>query len=316
MLILDAAAVDRLLEPAQCITAVETAFRERGIGRKGPTGVLGVHAVGGGFHVKAAATHDFRYFAAKINANFPGNPEAHGLPTIQGTVTLFDGQTGRPLAILDTVRITALRTAAASAVAASYLSPADASSLALVGCGTQAAAHLSAFRAVRPVRQVRLFDSSPERAEGLARAARKEGLAATVAATLRDATRHADLVVTCTPSREPILDVGDVSPGAFVAAVGADHAHKQEIAPALMARSKVVVDLLEQCVEMGDLRGAIAAGTMTRDEVHAELGDVVAGRRPGRTGHGEIFVFDSTGVAFEDLAAAAVVYERARNSPG
>lgn len=309
MLILDAAAVDRLLDPARCIAAVEAAFRERGEGRAGPTGVLGVDAPNGVFHLKAAATPDFRYFAAKINANFPGNPAAHGFPTIQGTVTLFNGTTGTPLAILDSVRITALRTAAASAVAAKYLARANATSLALVGCGTQAWAHLKAIRSVRPVDRVRLYDSSPERARQMSNGVRETGLAAEVTATVGDATRGSDVIVTCTPSREPILHPGDVSPGAFIAAVGADNEHKLEISPDLMGQATVVVDLLEQCVVMGDLRGAIAAGTMTRAEVHAELGDVVAGRCPGRTREDEIIVFDSTGVAFEDLAAAVAIHE-------
>ena len=311
MLILDATAVDRLLDPTSCIAAVEAAFRERGEGRAGPTGVLGIRAVGGGFHVKAAATPDFRYFAAKVNANFPGNPETRGLPTIQGVVTLFDGRTGTPLAILDTVRITALRTAA-SAVAAKHLARATASTLGIVGCGIQAWAHIMALRCVRPIERVRLYDATRGKAERLARAATGSGLPAVVTGTVGDATRESDVIVTCTPSREPILGLADVSAGAFITAVGADHEYKLEIAPPLMGQAKVVVDLLEQCVVMGDLRGAIAAGAMTRDDVHAELSDVVAGRVPGRTGHDEIIVFDSTGVAFEDVAAAAAVYERSQ----
>lgn len=310
ILILGAAEVDRLLDPATCIAAVEAEFRARGEGRAGPTGVLAVHAGDGGFHVKAAASPDFRYFVAKINANFPANPDRNGLPTIQGTVTLFDGRTGAPLAIMDSVRITALRTAAASAVAAKYLSRAGASRLAVIGCGVQAGPHVEAMRAVRPVSHVRVFDTNVGRARALAKA-----LDAEVAGSISDAARESDIVVTCTPAREPILGLDDVSPGAFVVAVGADHEYKQEIAPALMGRSKVVVDLMEQCIAMGDLRGAIAAGAMRREDVYAELADVVAGKRPGRTSDDETFVFDSTGVAFEDVAAAAAVYERTRRSP-
>ena len=312
VLILGAADVDRLLAPEMCVAAVEEAFRERGQGATGPTGVLGVHAGDGGFHVKAAATPGFQYFAAKINANFPRNPERYGLPTIQGAVTLFDGTRGTPLAILDSVRITALRTAAASAVAARYLAKSSASSLGIIGCGTQALAHFDAIRTVRPLARVRLYDARPDQAEQLANRILRRGVRVDVARSIRDVAQTSEIIVTCTPSTEPILGPDDVLAGAFVAAVGADSEHKLEISPALMRRARVVVDLLEQCVAMGDLRGAIAGKAMRREDVHAELAEVVAGRRPGRTGDDEVFLFDSTGVAFEDVAAAVVVYQRAR----
>jgi alanine dehydrogenase len=125
------------------------------------------------------------------------------------------------------------------------------------------------------------------------------------------ATRDSDISVTCTTSRRAILHPGDVRAGSFVAAVGADNPEKQEIEPALLAASTVVVDVLEQCATIGDLHHALDAGVMTRADVHAELGEIVAGRRPGRAADDEIIVFDSTGTALQDVAAAALVYERA-----
>jgi ornithine cyclodeaminase/alanine dehydrogenase-like protein (mu-crystallin family) len=130
-------------------------------------------------------------------------------------------------------------------------------------------------------------------------------------ADLTDAARESDVIVTCTPSRAPILGPGDVRAGTFIAAVGADHPEKHEIAPALMAASRIVVDILEQAATMGDLHHALAAGVLTRSDVHAELGEVVAGRKPGRRSPQETIVFDSTGMALQDVAAAAAVYERA-----
>ena len=127
----------------------------------------------------------------------------------------------------------------------------------------------------------------------------------------REAVRASDVVVTCTPSRRPLLSAADVPTGCFVAAVGADSEDKQELAPDLLARSVVVVDVLEQCARIGDLHHALAAGAMRREDVHAELADVVSGRRPGPRSADEITVFDSTGTALEDVAAAALVYERA-----
>jgi alanine dehydrogenase len=128
---------------------------------------------------------------------------------------------------------------------------------------------------------------------------------------LAAATRRSDVVVTCTTARRWILGRGDLPPGAFVAAVGADYPEKQEIEPALLAESTVVVDIVEQCERMGDLHHAIAAGLMTRDDVAADLAAVVSGRKPGRRSADEVVIFDSTGTALQDVAAAAIAYERA-----
>src|SRR4029078_8194251 len=135
------------------------------------------------------------------------------------------------------------------------------------------------------------------------------GVRASVATDLRAALRVGDVCVTCTPARRPLVFRSDVTPGAFVAAVGADSQGKQELEPALVASSTLVVDVLEQCAEIGELQHALAAGLMTREGVHAGLGDVVAGRRPGRTRQDEITVFDSSGTAIQDVAAAVAVYE-------
>jgi ornithine cyclodeaminase/alanine dehydrogenase-like protein (mu-crystallin family) len=130
-------------------------------------------------------------------------------------------------------------------------------------------------------------------------------------ADLGEAVRSSDVCVTCTPSRRPLLEREHVRPGTFVAAVGADSPDKQELHPALMAAGTVVVDVLDQCASIGDLHHALDAGALTRDNVHAELADIVTARKPGRRSRDEITIFDSTGTALEDVAAAAVVYERA-----
>jgi ornithine cyclodeaminase/alanine dehydrogenase-like protein (mu-crystallin family) len=137
------------------------------------------------------------------------------------------------------------------------------------------------------------------------------GIEVIAATNLATAARESDICVTCTPSRQAILGAGDVNAGAFVAGVGADNPDKQELDPALLARSAVVVDILDQAVTSGDLHHAIAAGVMTRDDVRAELGEVIAGRKPGRLRDDEIVIFDSTGTALQDVAAAAAVYEKA-----
>jgi alanine dehydrogenase len=318
MLFLDAATVRDLLSVEECITAVEQAFRLHGEGKAPQPGVLAIHAPHGTFHIKAGVLELGRlYFAAKTNANFPGNVERYGLPTIQGVIALFDAERGTPLAILDSREITSLRTGAATAVAAKYLARADASIATICGCGVQGRTQLAAIAAVRKLTRVYAVDRNRENAARFAREMANDlGIAVTVAPDLATAARASDICVTCTPAREAILHAGDVNRGAFVAAVGADNADKQEMDPALLARSVVVVDILEQAEVSGDLHHAIAAGVMTRDDVRAELGEVVAGKKAGRLHDDEIVIFDSTGTALQDVAAAAAVYEKALTAPG
>jgi ornithine cyclodeaminase/alanine dehydrogenase-like protein (mu-crystallin family) len=182
----------------------------------------------------------------------------------------------------------------------------------IIGCGAQAVAQLDAVNSVRPLTRVFAYDLERAAAETLARTARSmNGVTITVADDLGEAARQSDIVITCTTSRRAFLDRQHVKRGAFVAAVGADNEEKQEIEPALMAAASVVTDSTDQCAAIGDLHHAIDAGVMQRSDVRAELGDVVAEPSRGRRGDDEIVIFDSTGVAFQDVAAAAIVYERA-----
>ena len=305
--------VQVLLGLDECLTAVESAFRLHAEGRSLGPGVLGIHACEGGFHIKAAGIDDGRvYFAAKTNANFPGNPRRFGLPTIQGVIVLCDGTDGRVLAVMDSMEVTLRRTAAATALAARHLARPDATVATVVGCGTQGRAQVRALVRVMPLSLVHAFDTEPAAAERFAHEMSAE-LSIDVRAVREPAevARQPAVWVTCTPARSPILQREDVAPGAFVAAVGADSEEKQELDPALMAASTIVVDILEQCAAIGDLHHALAAGSVTRDDVHAELVEVVSGAKPGRTGPDEITVFDSTGTALQDVAAAAAVYRQA-----
>jgi alanine dehydrogenase len=312
-LILSKSDVFSLLPLADCITAVEAAFRAHAEGRAFGPGVLGIHATNGGFHIKAAGLTGGRsYFAAKTNANFPDNPKRLGLPTIQGTVVLADADNGAPLAVMESGSITAIRTGAATGVAAKYLARKDSRTATVVGCGVQGETQLAAIAAVLPLEHVKLFDLDAERARSMA--ARVQGLVARVEVVtdVRAAMRTSDVCVTCTPSHRAFVSRDDLRPGAFLAAVGADNPEKQEVEPALLASATLVVDVLQQCAEIGELHHALDAGVITRAQVHAELGDVVAGRRPGRTREGEITIFDSSGTALQDVAAAIAVYEKAR----
>jgi alanine dehydrogenase len=306
--------VGSLLGLAECIDAVEEAFRLHAEGQSLRPGVLEALTAEGGFHIKAAGLRlaGGDYFAAKVNANFPLNPGRFGLPTIQGVVVLCDAERGRLLAVMDSMELTALRTAAATGVAAKYLARPDSKVATVCGCGVQGRAQLRALAQVLRIEKAYAFDGDRYRAEVFARELTGELQAEVMAVpNLRESVGASDIIVTCTPSQRPVLMRGDVRPGTFVAAVGADNPKKQEIDPALMASAKIVVDILEQCAAIGDLHHALGAGAVTVGDVHAELGEIVAGRKPGRTSAEEVFVFDSTGTALQDVAAAAVVYEKA-----
>ena len=316
MLVLEGNDVTKLLDMASCIRAVEQAFRSRGEGHAAASATLGFPLEGGGLHVKVACLDlSRRYVVAKVNANFPSNPVERKLPTIQGVLVLLDGACGTPLAVMDSAPITTIRTAATTAVAASRLARADASTVTFVGCGVQARAHIGALCEVRGIQRVFAVDARRDVAEQFMEfASAKHGVSCSIPASLRDATLSSEIVVTCTPSQRALLHVGDVRRGTFVAAIGADNDHKQEIDPELLRAAVVVVDDLEQCARIGDLHHALAGGVMQESDVRGTLDQVIAGTRPGRLADDEIIVFDSTGLAIEDVAAAALVYERSSST--
>jgi alanine dehydrogenase len=305
--------VAALLTIDGCTTAVERAFKLYGEGKTQAPGVLGVHAEDGGFHIKAGILNlDRPYFAAKVNANFPQNSARFGLPLIQGVIVLCDAENGYPLAVMDSIEITIQRTGAATAVAAKYLARPDSKTLTICGCGNQGRVSLRALHNLFPLKEVFAFDLDHSQAETFA-----SELSGEIAATIKpipeleEAIQQSDIVVTCTPARQFFLKEVWVRPGAFVAAVGADSEDKQELEPTLLSRSKVVVDILDQAASIGELHHSIDLGSMTKDDVYGELGEIVAGRKPGRSFPDEIFIFDSTGMALQDVIVAAAVYEKA-----
>lgn len=302
-----------LLSLDECIAAVNDAFRLHGEGKTSTPKVLGMPATDGGFHIKAALLGlSAPYFAAKLNGNFFHNNQRCAMPNIQGLIILCDATNGYPLAVMDSIEITTLRTGAATAVAAQHLARPESKVATICGCGNQGRVQLRALHRVLPLQHVYAFDLNEGEAHRFAvECSRELGIEVEVVKDLATAARRSDVCVTCTPAKKYFLQKDYIAPGTFLAGVGADSEEKQELEPQLLASNKVVADLLEQCVAIGDLHHAIAGGLMQPSNVHAELGEVVAGRKSGRTSQDEITVFDSTGTALQDVAAAAVVYERA-----
>jgi alanine dehydrogenase len=312
-LLLNRSNVHELLGLTECIDAVEAAFRLQGEGKISEPGILGMRTHNGGLHVKTAClTGAKTYIAAKLNTNFPQNRARFGLPTIQGLILLYDAENGRALAVLDSIEITIKRTAAATAVAAKYLARTNSSVATICGCGEQGRVQIRALSLTLPLGKVFAFDVDPEASLHLAAQLSPElQIDVEPVRSLPDAIPNSDVVVTCTPATEFFVRKENIGAGTFIAAVGADNSHKQEIDPALLASAKVVADSLEQVCSIGDTHHAIAAGLMRKEDIYAELSEIVAGRKPGRTRDDQIIIFDSTGVAIEDAAAATLVYEKA-----
>ena len=267
-------------------------------------------------HVKAGYLLGGRWWALKVASGFPANA-ARGLPANDGLVLVFDATTGVPAAfLLDQGYITDARTGAAGGVAARWLAPRRVRTVAVIGTGVQARFQLDGLAAARPdFEEVRIWGRTRERAEACARELdRRPGLPAGCryrsVPAIEDAVRDADVVLTCTASREPLVRSEWIAAGCHVTAVGSDGAGKQELDPALLARAdRLVVDSRDQCARLGELQHALAAGLVRADQA-VELGEIVAGRAPGRRTDAELTVCDLTGVGVQDVAAAMLVLEK------
>jgi len=312
MLLLSRNDVSALLTLDEYITVVEQAFAAYAEGRALGTGLLHINAKDGEFHIKAGGLElNKPYFALKVNGGFFQNQIGFSMPNIQGAIYLADAKNGLPLALLDSREITIKRTGAATAVAAKYLARPNSEVALICGCGIQGRIQLEALTTVLPIKRALAYSRSPERAKQFAIEMSTAQLNVQAVTDLAEALHVSDVCVTCTPAKGFFIHKDDVPGGIFIAAVGADSPDKQELDPALIPKTKLVVDILDQCAQVGELHHAIDSGLMTRADVHAELGEIIAGRRAGRTSESEITVFDSTGTALQDVAAAAAVYERA-----
>lgn len=313
MLILTRSDTQGLLELTDVIAAVERAFGAAGRGEALAARRFHVPARNGGiFHVVTggmAAEEDAAVLGIKCNGHFP-LPD--GTRRMAGAILLADADEGPPIALLDSRVVTGLRTAAVTAVAARHLARPDARSALIIGAGRQAPAQIDALAAVLPIERIAVHARNPAHAEAVAAHGRERGLDAEAVTDVHSAAGRSDVIVTITDAAHALLRDVDVPAGCFVAALGADGPGKQELDPSLLGRSHVVVDVLEQCAASGELRSALEAGVMTLHDVHAELGAVVAGTRPGRRERDERFVFDSTGTALQDVATATLLVARAR----
>jgi ornithine cyclodeaminase/alanine dehydrogenase len=312
-LLLNRSDIAGMLDFKDYFDAVEAAFKSYGEGKTLGQGIMHLDSPDGVFHIKGGGLKLERtYVGLKTVGAFMQNTSRYGLPNILGTITLCDGDNGYPLAVMNGGEITRQRTAAAAAVAAKYLARKDSHVATICGCGTQGRVQLKGMKYVLPITKAFAYDVEAKQVEQYVKEMSQElGIEVQPTTDLAAALAQSDVAVTCTPSRQFYLKKAYVRPGTFIAAMGADSANKQELEPALLASAKLVVDIIDQCAHVGELHHALDAGLMKPTDVYAELGEVVAGKKPGRRSKDEIIIFDSTGTAMQDVASAALAYTRA-----
>ncbi len=308
LLVLSEHDVERLLTMRECIEVMEEALSAlargevhnplrsmiRGEGAKGILGLMPSYRGGAQPH-----------YGLKEVCVFPGNP-AIGLDTHLGGVLLHSGETGQLLAIMNASAITAIRTAAVSAVATKLLAREDARTLAIIGAGVQARTHLEAIPLVRNINDVRIVSRTPAKAAALA------GKGARVVGSVEEAVRGADIIVTATSSREPILKRDWLADGVHINAVGSSIAVARELDSASVASASLFVDRRESTInEAGDYLFALREGAISDGHIRAEIGDILIGKAKGRSSDDEITLFKSLGLAVEDLASAQFLFEKA-----
>ena len=310
--------IEKVLTPAVANETVEKAFRAYSLKSakmppksylyfpKGDLRSMPAYICGEGFDVagiKNVTVH-------------PDNP-SNNLPAVMALIILNDPQTGFPLAVMDGTYLTCVRTGAAGAVAAKYLSRQDSEIAGFVGCGAQARSQLSCLMEVRAIRKIKVwqFPQDKDCVRSFKNWAEKTfSLKVEVSSRMDAITMNSDILITATPSRTPLVYC--VSPGTHINAIGADAPGKQEIDPQILKQAKVVVDDWIQASHSGEINVPLTRKQITKKNIHALMGNIVAGQKRGRTSEQEITLFDATGLAIEDISCADVVYKAFQNRRG
>jgi ectoine utilization protein EutC len=315
--VLNEAETRSLITPAEAIARCRDAYARLARGRVEQPDVLTIEVKEhkGEVHAKGGYLHGEPWFSIKVATGFYDNP-ALGLPVTSGAVWVFSARTGRlELILLDNGYLTELRTGAAGAVAADLLARPVVDTAGIVGAGGQARYQLEALLQVRTPRRILVAGRDGARTRAYAEEmSARIGRRVEVASTVEELVRSSDLIVTCTPADTPVIHDAWVRPGSHITAMGSDMPHKRELETGLLRRAKVVADRLSQCLTQGEVHHAVAEGVLRPEDVYAELGEIAAGLKPGRTSDSEITVADQTGVGALDAAVANLVAERATRS--
>jgi alanine dehydrogenase len=310
--------IEKVLTPALANRTVEKAFRAYGMGQVDMPAKSYLYFEQGDLRAMPAYLHGQGFDIAGIKS-VTVHPEnaRYNLPTVMAVIILTDPKTGFPLAIMDGAYLTGIRTGASGAVAAKYLSRKNVRTAGFVGSGVQARTQLACIMEVRKLRSIKIwqFGADDHFAPAFSRWARKTyKLETLVSPDIDDVTTGVDVLITTTPSRKAL--VHKVSPGTHINAIGADAQGKQEIAPKILKQAKIVIDDWAQASHSGEINVPLSRKQLTKKDIYAGLGEIVAGMQAGRLAKEEITVFDSTGLAIQDVSCAWVVYQALKDKPG
>lgn len=306
--------VDELLDMKEVIQSVERAFKEKGNQKvqMPPKMYLNFDRYEGDLRTMPAYLETLDIAGVKIVNSHSRNREV-GLPSVMAIIEIVDPKTGRPLAIMDGTNITSYRTGAASAVAAKYLARQDSKVLGIIGAGAQAYTQVEAISKVVHIEEIMIFDIVREASDRLARYITNRGISPKV--SIRDEARNvvkeADILITLTPSKTPIVYANWLKKGVHINAMGADAPGKQELDPEILKKGKIIVDDTEQTLHSGEVNVPISKGMLKKEDIYAELGEIIVGNKKGRTNESEITIFDSTGLAILDVAVGHLIYRKA-----
>ena len=305
--------VKDILSMDETLNAVENAFREKGLGRiqMPPKPYLFYEKYSGDLRVMPAYLSELDISAVKIVNVHPDNPSKYNLPSVMAAILLIAPKTGRPFGLLAGTWITTMRTGAASGIATKYLSKEDSKVLALIGAGVQAETQLAAIMKVRAIERVKVVDKVYELSEGFAKRM-SNGIEVIPSKSIEECIKDADIICTLTPVRSPIIKSDWIGKGVHINAIGADAPGKQELDPEILKRAKVVIDDWAQASHSGEINVPLSKDIIKRADIYAEIGEIVAGKKPGRISEEEITIFDSTGLAVQDTVTAWRVYELAK----
>jgi len=307
-----------LLSIGEVMAAVKEAFKEKGLGyvQMPPKPYLFFKKYDGDLRVMPSYLERMDVSAVKVVNSHSNNLSSYGLPTVMATIILIDPKNGSPLAVMGGSHITAMRTGAAGGIAAKYLARKDSRVIGLVGAGTQARTQLMALVSLyEDLEEVRVWSRTRETRERFVSEMRgfyrKEVRRIRPLESVKETVEESDIVVTSTPSKNPIVMNQWVSKGTHFNCIGADAPGKEELDPAILKRAKIVVDDWEQASHSGEINVPLSESLIKKEDIWGDLSEIVAGLKEGRTSQDEITVFDSTGLAIQDAVTAKIVYEKA-----
>jgi len=312
VLILSRREIEGTASMKEVIGAVEGAFMAKGLGKVQMPPKIYVTFEKGDFRTMPCYVPELGLGGVKIVNVHPENPEKHGLPSVMATIMLIEPETGKPLAIMDGTWITNMRTGAGGGVAAKHLARKDSKVVGMAGAGAQARTQLLALNESFGINEVRVWSRTLEGSEKFRKDMKHLGLNIVIKEEVKDAVTGCDILVTTMPVTKPVVRKEWLSEGMHINAIGADAPGKEELEPEILKKAKIVVDDFEQAFHSGEVNVPLSKGMLKREDVYGELGEIVAGKKAGRASDEEITIFDSTGLAIQDLAAAALVYKKAK----